>query len=382
MDFSIPPQISRDLTDFKRFLERQLVPNLAGWHRRGQVSRSFYESMGTEGWFGWQIKRGRLEKLSALRRAVLMETLAGYSPGIAVANLVHEDLGLVAVWRYGSLELKQLVGDQAASGATLLCLASTESGAGSDVAGISTRAPKVDGGWRLSGTKTYITSGLLADLAVVTAVSDPEAARNRKLSLFLVDLAAAGVDRKKLNKQVWMPSDMARLRFNNVFVPDSHLMGQRGRGLQLVLHLFSYSRVPISALTLGTAVASFKLALEHGRKREVAGHRIVDLQAKSFEIADLYARMEAVRLMIFKASWAMDQEEDFRLEASLAKYMAVGTAQRVTGWSADMFGAASVIRDHPIHSFPLDAWAASLAEGTQDVQKLIIFREIMKRQGG
>jgi len=164
-----------------------------------------------------------------------------------------------------------------------------------------------------------------------------------------------------------------------VFVSDDHLVGKRGQGLQQVLTIFTHSRVPIAALTLGTALGAFALALDHIQKRKIFGQTISSFQAKAFECADFYAKIESARLMIWKACWKMDQNENFRQESSMAKYLAVEIARRVTCWAADIFGAASVMREHPIHKFPLDAWASSLGEGTQDIQKLIIFRELMKQ---
>ncbi len=172
---------------------------------------------------------------------------------------------------------------------------------------------------------------------------------------------------------------MTRLQFNNVFVPADHLLGRQGQGLQQVLTVFTYSRVPIAAMTLGTAVGAFELALAHAKKRKIFGQAIMEFQAKAFEAADFYAKIEAARLMLWKACWKMDRNENFRQESSLAKYLAVEVTRDVTTWAADIFGAASVIREHPIHKFPMDAWASSLGEGTQDVQKLVIFRELMKQ---
>jgi alkylation response protein AidB-like acyl-CoA dehydrogenase len=260
-----------------------------------------------------------------------------------------------------------------------MCLGNSENLAGSDVAGISMTAEKVDGGWVLNGTKAYVTNGYIADLGVITAVSDPGAARNSRLSMYLVDLNAEGVGRTKLNKQVWIPSDLTRLKLAHVFVPDDHLLGIRGRGLQQVLQIFTNSRVPISALTLGGTVGAFNLAVNHMQKRNIFGRKIMDFQAKAFEISDYYAKIESTRLMLWKACWMIDQAQDFRQAASTAKYLAVEVARAVTVWAADIFGAASVVHEHPIHKYPMDTWGSSLGEGTQDVQKLIIFREYMKR---
>lgn len=196
--------------------------------------------------------------------------------------------------------------------------------------------------------------------------------------MFLVDLNSDGVRRTKLNKQVWIPSDLTRLQFKNVYVPNDHMLGERGRGIQQVLSIFTRSRVPISALTLGTARGAFESALAHARKRNIFGRPIVEYQAKAFEAADFYARTEAARLMVWKACHVVDLGEDFRQEAAMAKYLSVEVAREVSMWAADLFGAVSVMGDHPIHKFPMDAWASSLGEGTQDVQKLVIFRELMK----
>jgi alkylation response protein AidB-like acyl-CoA dehydrogenase len=105
----------------------------------------------------------------------------------------------------------------------------------------------------------------------------------------------------------------------------------------------------------------------------------MEYQSKAFETADFYAKLEAARLVLLKAAWTRDQALDFKLESSLAKYLSVMVAREVTLWAADLFGAASVISEHPIHKFPMDTWASALGEGTQDVQKLVIFREVMKR---
>jgi alkylation response protein AidB-like acyl-CoA dehydrogenase len=368
MDFSITAELTHDQDRFKGFLNEHLVPNHSAWYQKGAIPRSFFTTMGKEGWLGF------------VRGAMVSEQIATISPGVAVAVLAHVDLGLTGLWLFGSQELKEKYAD-AAKGKTLLCLGSTESGAGSDVANIAMEAKQVEGGWLLNGGKAYVTNGAISDLAIVTAISDPQTRRNYRLSMFLVDLTATGVKRTKLNKRGWIPSDLTRVQLTDVFVPEDRLMGDRGRGLQQVLTIFTNSRVIITGLTLGTALGAFEMALGHGAHREIFGKKIVQFQAKAFEMADFYARIEAARLMLWKACWALDNGKDFRLESSIAKYLAVMIAREVTGWAADIHGAASIIFEHPVHKFPMDAWASSLGEGTQDVQKLIIFREVMKRHG-
>ena len=381
MDFAIPAVYQEELERFQSFLDLRVTSEIFNWYREGVVPRSFFHGMAEAGWYNFRADNGRLDKLSALRWALFMERLASISPGLAVMVLAHVDLGTTALWLFGSDDLKEEYGTRAVRGETLLCLGSTESHAGSDAAGISTLAEKVDGGWSLSGTKAYVTGGMTGDYGVITAITDAQAPRSSRLSMFLVDLSAPGVRRKKLSKQVWIPADLAQVRLENVFVPDGHLMGSRGQGLQQVLTVFTYSRVPISALTMGTAAGAFDKGLEHARKRELFGKVLIEFQAKQFEAADLHARMESARLSLWKACWAMDSGQDFRMESSIAKYLCVKIAQEVAVWAADLFGQSPSCSNTPFTSIPMDAWASSLGEGTQDVQKLMIFRELMKRFG-
>ena len=378
MDFAISAKLAEDLEQFKAFLRTHMEPHLAEWYKQQAIPREFLGRMGHSGWLEYSEEDGRITEQSALRQAILLENLAKVSPGLAVAVLVQISLGAAPLFLFGSEAQKQMVLLSALNGSTLLCLGNTEHKAGSDVASIAMQAENVKGGWVLKGVKAYVTSGAISDLALVTAVTDPGASRNRRLSMFLVDLSSTGVSRRKLNKQVWIPSDLTRLSFDNVFVPKENLVGERGRGLQQVLATFTHSRIPISGLTLGTAVGAFEMGLDRAKKREIFGRKILDFQAKAFEIAEFFTRIDAARLMVWKAAWFKDVGKDFRLEASMAKYLTVEIAREVGAWAADLFGAASVMQDHPVHKYPMDAWASSLGEGTQDVQKLIIFREIMK----
>ena len=379
MDFAIPDNLTKDLEEFTDFLRNHLDPFLTEWYKKEVIPREFFQNLGQDGWLGFKQKNGQFVEQSYLTQTLLMEKLAKISPGVAVAVMVQISLGMVPLFLFGSEALKATYLPSASRGETLICLGNTEHKAGSDVANIGMEAEKVDGGWLLNGTKAYVTNGAISDLGLITAVSNPDASRNRRLSMFLVDLASPGVQRKKLSKRVWIPSDLTRLHFDKVFVPEENLVGEQGKGLHQVLATFTQSRIPISGLTLGTAVGAFEAGLERASKREIFGQRIADFQAKSFEIADFFSRIQAARLLVLKAGWTKDQGNDFRLEASMAKYMSVEIARQIGVWAADLFGAASVMQDHPVHRFPMDAWGSSLGEGTQDVQKLIIFREIMKR---
>jgi alkylation response protein AidB-like acyl-CoA dehydrogenase len=381
MHFSTPDEYTEDLKNFEAYLDAGLRPHLSQWYDEGAVPRSFFKDMANNEWLGFDAKGRHFLEQPSLKQAILVESLSKISPGVAVAFGAHTSLGTKGLWLFGDEKQKGAHLDSALQGNTLMCLGNTELIAGSDVANVACQAEKINGGWLLNGSKAYVTNGASSDLAVITAVSDPEESRNKRLSMFLVDLSVERVSRRKLHKQVWIPSDLTRLQFKDVLVPDENLLGNRGRGLQQVLTIFTDSRILISAMALGTAAGAFELALEHARRRQIFEKRIVDFQAKAFEIADFFTRIESARLMLWKACREKDQGKDFRLESSMAKYLSVTMAREVGLWAADLFGAASVVFEHPIHKYPMDAWAASLGEGTQDVQKLIIFREIMKKWG-
>ena len=381
MDFRIPEEFDENLESFKLFLSERLTPNLSKWYAQKEIPRDFFQELGARGWLGLEQNGDGYREHESLKQAMLQEHLGTISPGVGVAVLVHVSLGTKGITLFGNPDQKSLYLPSAARGETLICLGNTEPSAGSDVAGIATTAKKVEGGWRLNGVKSFVTNGYISDLALITAVSDPDEPRNSRISMFLVDLKAQGVTRTRLHKEVWIPSDLTRIQLHDVFVPEANLIGRRGRALQQVLEIFTNSRINISALTLGTAAGAFQHGIEHAKKRLIFGQRVIDFQSKSFEAADLYSRMEAVRLTLWKTCWEKDQGIDFRLGASIAKYLSVDLARAVGTWAADLFGAASVVFEHPIHKYPMDAWASSLGEGTQDVQKLIIFREFMKRSG-
>lgn len=381
MDFSIPDPLKRDTERFSAFLDAECMPQLSKWTREGAVPRSFLDALGREGFLGFERDAGGLREDPALKQALLVETLARRSPGVAVVVLVQVSLGCKSVALFGTPRQREAYLEPGVRGDLLLCLGNTESHAGSDVANVTLKAEPVDGGWVLTGTKAYSTNAAMSDFGIVTAVTDPDAPRNRRLSMFIVDLKAPGVSRKPLNKRVWIPSDLTRIQLENVFVPKDNLLGARGRGLQQVLEIFTNSRIPISALTLGTAAGAFDLAIDHGARRLAFGSKLIGFQAKGFEAADLFARIEAARLAVYKACWAKDSGMDFTTEASIAKYLTVAVARDVGTWAADLFGAASVVFEHPVHKFPMDAWAASLGEGTQDIQKLIIYRALLKERG-
>ncbi|HSV92265.1 MAG TPA: acyl-CoA dehydrogenase family protein, partial [Desulfobacterales bacterium] len=261
MDFSIPQPLKDDVDHTIARIAEEIGPQLQAWYREGKLPREFFTLVGEAGGYGFELDRGRIVRRPSLREALLTEALARLSGGAAVAALAHADLGVMGLCLFGGESLQGRYGRDALAGRTVMCIGNTENQAGSDVAAVATRAEPLADGWRLTGTKSYVTNGAVADLAVVTAVTDPDGPRTGRLSMFLVDLHAPGAVRTRLNKQVWVPSDLTRIELRGVFVPRDHLLGEPGRGLQQVLRIFTHSRVAIAALALGTAAGAFDLGV-------------------------------------------------------------------------------------------------------------------------
>ena len=177
MDFSIPAELAEELKDFDGFLKREVSPSLPIWNREGVVPRSFFQMMGSAGWYGYRWQDKRLVKRSGLRETLILERIAKLSPGVAVAVLIVSDLGLTAFNLFGTDGQIDRFGAGAVRGENLICFGNTENLAGSDAAGIIMSAEKTNDGWLLNGSKAYTTNGLISDLAVVTAVTEPEAPR-------------------------------------------------------------------------------------------------------------------------------------------------------------------------------------------------------------
>ncbi|MDZ7330984.1 MAG: acyl-CoA dehydrogenase family protein, partial [candidate division KSB1 bacterium] len=184
MDFSIPKELESELIKFNDFIKSYLKPRLPQWQKEKSYPRTFFVELGKNGWLGFDLKNGAIIEQPYLKQALLMEALAKVSPGMAITMLVQISLGTKGLHLFGTEAQKQKYFASAIRGETLLCVGNTENLAGSDVANISARAEKVSGGWILTGAKSYVTNGAIADYAIITAVTDPDATRTRKLSLF------------------------------------------------------------------------------------------------------------------------------------------------------------------------------------------------------
>ncbi|WGW11518.1 acyl-CoA dehydrogenase family protein [Saxibacter everestensis] len=261
-------------------------------------------------------------------------------------------------------------------GAPLTALATTEPGAGSDAASIVTTARKVDGGYEISGQKTWIGNAGLAEFYVVFAKTD-RSKRSGGVSAFLIGKDAPGMTFGEPMKKMGQRAIVNReIYFDKVFVPESDRLGTEGQGFYGLMGTFDISRVVLGAAAVGAARAAYEYALDYAKVREQFGVPIIEHQAVAFRLAEMATRIESARLLVFHAARAIDAGEDARKLAAMAKLTASETAMFVTHAAVQTLGGWGYSREYPVEKWMRDAKLEEIEEGTSDIMKLIISRNL------
>jgi len=293
----------------------------------------------------------------------------------SVTNMVAEVIQAV-----GSEEQKQAYIPKIADGtfpAAGFCL--TESGAGSDPSGMKTRAVKDGNGWRLTGEKLYITSGAIAGVFVVWAVTDPDAPKGKGISCFLVEGRSQGLTVGKAEHKMGQHGSATNvIHFDGCFVPASGMMGRENDGFRTAVAELAGGRIGIAALSLGIARAAMDKAKAYVRERRQFGQAIADFQGIQWMIADREVDIEAARLLVMSAAARKQAGEPFGREASIAKLFASEAAHRCTDTAIQLHGGAGYIADYGVERLARDARITRIYEGTSEIQRMIIARETMR----
>lgn len=311
--------------------------------------------------------------------ALTIEALAGACAATAVTTSVTNMVG----------EVIQVVGseDQKAAYLPKLCdgtypaggFCLTESGAGSDPSSMKTRAVMDGNEWVLNGSKLYITSGEYAGIFVVWAVTDPDAAKGKGISCFLVEAGTPGLIIGKAEKKMGQTGSVTNeVVFQDCRIPASAMMGAENDGFRIAVGELAGGRIGIASLALGVARAAMDAAKSYVKERQQFGRSIADMQGVQWMIADRETELEAARLLIMQAAWLKENGKPFAREASMAKLFASEAAQKATYTALQLHGGAGYIRDYPLERFARDARITTIYEGTSEIQRLIIAREVMK----
>lgn len=295
---------------------------------------------------------------------------------VSVSNMVGEVIQACGSEAQKREHLPKLADGTYPAGA--FCL--TESGAGSDPAGMKMRATKDGDEYVLNGTKIYITSAEYAGIFVVWAVTSPDAPKGKGISVFLVPAATPGlIVGKAEHKMGQHGSATNTLHFDKCRVPASALMGRENDGFRIAIGELAGGRIGVAALSLGIARAAMDAAKSYARERKQFGQAIADFQGLQWMIADREVDLHGSRLMIMDAAARKDRGEPFAKEASMAKLFASEAAHRATDTAIQIFGGAGYCRDYPVERYARDARITRIYEGTSEVQRLVIARETLRQ---
>ena len=310
--------------------------------------------------------------------ALVMEEIAVGEGAVATILSVQNSVGCMPVLQYGSDEQKCRFLVPMAKGEMLACFCLTEPQAGSDAAAIKTRARRHGNRWVLSGTKQFISSGMHAQIAIVFAVTDPEAGKGG-ISAFLVPTDAPGFRVARVEHKLGQrASDTAQLVFEDIELTPDLMLGAEGEGYKIALSNLEGGRIGIAAQSVGMARAAYEAALAYAREREAFGKPIIEHQAVAFRLADMATQIAAARGLVLEAAARRDAGEPCIKEASMAKLFASEMAERVASDAIQIHGGYGYVADFPVERIYRDVRVCQIYEGTSDVQRLVIAREIAK----
>jgi len=372
----------KQIVEAARKFARNEFPKVARQcDREEKFPREVWEQAGERGFRGIFIapEYGGLG-LGCLEHAMVMEEFWRVDPG--VGNILLAVFGAEILGEFGTPEQKQKYLAQVSAGMAIMGCAITEPNAGSDIFGVKTRAVKTADGYVINGAKQFITNGSLAHFLLVFCLTNPEAQKpTQRFSFLLVERSRKGFTANKLTGKMGIrASDTAELSFDDVHVPAENLIGgKEGEGFTQVMHLFNFNRVVAAAQGVGVAQGALDKALAYIRERTQFGAPLASFQGLQFKVADMAARVESARLLYHKAAWLIDHGQIDRKLVSIAKLVAGETAVRVTDEAVQLHGGYGYIDEYDVERFYRDAKIVEIYEGTKEIEKLTIAREILGR---
>ncbi|WP_328185461.1 acyl-CoA dehydrogenase [Marinobacter sp. OP 3.4] len=375
IEFNEDQRMIRDMA--RQFAQSELAPRAAEWDKSGYIDDAVIRQMGELGLLGMVVPEewgGSFVDFVAYALAV--EEVAAGCCATSTLMSVHNSVGCAPVLNYGTEDQKKRWLPSLASGETIGCFCLTEPQAGSEAHNLKTRAELKDGEWVLNGAKQFVTNGKRAGLAVVFAVTDPDQGK-RGLSAFLVPTDNPGfrVDRME-HKLGIRGSDTCAITLEDCRIPEENLLGDRGKGLNIALSNLEGGRIGIAAQAVGVARAAFEAALKYARERQQFGVPLTEHQSIANMLADMHTRLNAARLLVVHAARLKTAGQPCLSEASQAKLFASELAEEVCSHAIQIHGGYGYLEDYGVERLYRDARITQIYEGTSEVQRLLIAREL------
>lgn len=361
----------------RAFAREQLAPHSAEWDRTAAFPRDALRRMGELGLLGMTVpEQWGGVGADSVSLAVALEEIAAGDAACATVMSGHNSVGCMPIATFGTDEQKARFLVPMARGQMLSAFCLTEPQGGSDAGALATRARRVGDDYVLSGTKQFITTGKNADVALVFAVTAPELGR-RGISAFIVPTDTPGyVVAREESKMGQRASDTCQIRFEDARIPASLRLGDEGAGYRIALSNLEGGRIGIAAQAVGIARAALEAAQAYARERVTFGKPIIEHQAVGFRIAGMATRIEAARQLVLHAAQLRDERRPCLMEACMAKLVASEAAEWVCSEAIQVLGGYGYLRDFPVERLYRDARVCRIYEGTNDIQHLVILREL------
>ncbi len=360
------------------FADRHVAPYAADWDREAHFPAPVFEKLAEAGFMGLCVPEeyggGGTDFLSYV---LLIEELSRADAGVGVTLAVHTSAGTLPILMHGDEEQKSRFVPDLARGERIGCFALTEPQTGSDTAAIETRAERVDGGYRLSGHKQWITNGRAAGTMLVFARTRNGASDG--VTAFVIGMDEPGISfGKHAEKMGVLSATTDDVLLEDVFVPDGSRLGEEGKGLKVALGTLDAGRIGIAAQAVGIAEAAFRYAARYAAERTTFGKAIAEHQAIAFKLAEMQTKIRAARLLTYEAAWMKDQGMSHGEAGARAKLFASVAANEVTYEAVQVLGGQGYMKDHPVERYYRDARVTEIYEGTSEIQRLVISRSIMR----
>ncbi len=381
MDFELTEEqrMVRDTT--RAYAERGLKPVASGLDHDSVYPQEQLQKLGSMGLMGVFVPEefggSGLDRVAYI---AALEEISKVWASLGVIMSVNNSLVCGPLVRFGTEAQKKRYLPRVASGEWLGCYALTEPAAGSDAGSIQTQAKRVGDDYVLNGNKVFTTNGSRANLAIVYAVTDPSGGKNG-ISAFLVERQTSGYVVDKIEDKLGLnASETAALRFENCRVPRENLLGHEGEGFRIALETLDGGRIGIAAQALGIAQACLEASLAYSQERKQFGEPIANFQAIQWMLADMATEIDAARLLTYRAASLQQQGKNVTREAAMAKLFASEASNRAAYKAVQIFGGYGYIKDFPVERFFRDARVTTLYEGTSEIQRLIIARQLLRER--
>ncbi len=376
MNFKLSPKQQETKERAAEFADREVAPYAAELDREDRFPAETFEKLAETGFMGLCVpEEYGGAGTDFLSYVLLLEEISRADAGVGVTLAVHTSAGTLPILMYGTEDQKARWVPDLARGVRIGCFALTEPAAGSDAAAIQARAERVDGGYRLSGHKQWVTNGRVAGAMVVFARA-PEG-----VTAFVVGMDAEGISfGKHARKMGVISATTDDVILDNVFVPEEDRLGEEGRGLSVALGTLDTGRIGIAAQAIGIAEAAFRYASDYAAKRTTFGKPIAEHQAVAFKLADMQTKIRAARLLVHEAAWMRYRGMRVTEAGARAKLYASQVANEVTYEAVQVLGGYGYMKDHPVERYYRDARVTEIYEGTSEIQRLVISRGILEER--